>query len=728
MAADDFAFNEQTGEAVRLEKGQWVPVEVAHNPETGERVYYDGSDWQPFPSQGQVSSVDPTLNPAMPEAPQRAQGGGSLSVAQANQSAGNPGSLVRGAQAGLQGTLDQLPAAAQRTSPVVRSADGEFVRPFLGEVVQADFGPALRMDDGTLRILNPQNTVVLRDPQTNKMLAFEEADEDRENRLVALGRVLGVGAVTGAPSRIAAASRGARQGAQQAGRAIEQAPAVGRRTMQSIGTGAGAQQADDAARVTLETFDAAKVDPTSVALTGNRQLQQAQGAAGSVPIVSGPVERAANRAATQGMASRNQVASAFGQASTVESVGDIVDEGLRRYQSASLADTGRTASEALRTPSRFTSLAAKTEAAYDKVARRIPEGAQVDLTEFKAALDEALGPTGVQQLDTILADPGLSGLAGRVSELEQVPWQAARRLRTFIRTELKKAGQQAGRTLQQSEIEGVYQALTDDIARSTEQVAGKGAATQLRRADRLYATGRRRIEGTLNRFLGIDARNNPVARGRIFNRLFNAARDNASTTDQKTLAAIKGSLRPEEWDEVASFFVRNMGQRGDDFSIAGFATDWGKLSGDAKGLLFAGKPEAKQQLEALAKAMDAFKGADRFRNNSNTANAVLTALAIGNLDAVMTGGAGTVSVVGGRLTAEMLMSPKVARWATQSLRLITRGSDRLFESRRWAAHVNQLRQVAAQEPVLGAALRELADVATATAEPEPTATSQPPQQ
>lgn len=104
----------------------------------------------------------------------------------------------------MQGHINSEAAKAQGSSALVRDRKGEFVRKPIGEVEHYDFGPMVRGQDGGLYVFNPKTDVMLRDPVTDKLIAFERDQEiDNPNWISKLWHAVAPGLATNTPSRLA---------------------------------------------------------------------------------------------------------------------------------------------------------------------------------------------------------------------------------------------------------------------------------------------------------------------------------------------------------------------------------------------------------------------------------------------------------------------------------------------------------------------------------------------
>ena len=167
-------------------------------------------------------------------------------------------------------------------------------------------------------------------------------------------------------------------------------------------------------------------------------------------------------------------------------------------------------------------------------------------------------------------------------------------------------------------------------------------------------------------------------------KIFNAVAKGGEGT--KTINAVKRSLKPEEWDVVASNVIRRMGRansgtqnaEGDVFSIDKFVTDWDKL-GPAKKALFSGSDNLNSyydDLSKIARVASTVKSAGKQAANYSGTAQMASRIAAG---AGLAGGVATLdpvvlSVVGSSIAmnnagARLMTNPKFVKWLAQSSRI-----------------------------------------------------------
>jgi hypothetical protein len=132
-----------------------------------------------------VSAIDQHLN-QNPQSPQSPPPSGPVSAAQ--------------------DLLQQITAAQQNTSPVVRDEQGNLNYTRLGNPIDTDAGPGYVDSGGKWQIVDPSRHVLLTDPATSRAGVFERNEGTEESRAASLGRMASLGILSGSPT-VAGATR-----------------------------------------------------------------------------------------------------------------------------------------------------------------------------------------------------------------------------------------------------------------------------------------------------------------------------------------------------------------------------------------------------------------------------------------------------------------------------------------------------------------------------------------
>jgi len=215
-----------------------------------------------------------------------------------------------------------------------------------------------------------------------------------------------------------------------------------------------------------------------------------------------------------------------------------------------------------------------------------------------------------------------------------------------------------------AQLKRLYGALSEDVRQVARQA---GAISQFNRANNFTRAGHNRIDDFLQPLVNksdLSKITQAVARG---------------GEGKQTLNAIKRSLTPEQWQEVSSHVIRNLGRassgqqgaEGVNFSVAKFLTDWDKL-GPSRKILFSGSRELNNysnNLNRIARAAERFKeaakemanpsGTGQFTANVGAVSGGAASLATGNLPAfgvIM----GLISANKGAST--LMTNPRFVQW------------------------------------------------------------------
>jgi hypothetical protein len=501
----------------------------------------------------------------------------------------------------------------------------------------------------------------------------------------------------------------------------------------------------------IEAFEGSGVKPFGPALTESgtagvvKQLSDA-------PIVGAPVRRALGEAIEETRDAGERIASRYGDAKSYRDVGNVVEGGLDRFKDARAADLGEDAARALsddqlasvaRTPARETSIKTKQDALYERAWRGIPEDMQKGRSKKDA--DRFLGgmaktrevlqelternsrmfakTRGGEEVDPTLAYPLRGGVAGRIVEdVIEGRWrgnlQSMRDVRSNLRRLASGMTDTEKNTLQLSDMRRLQSAMTEDmialLKRNAEYYAGQknGAATatrirraihDFRRADQFARASAQRLE-RIEKLYGAQSAEQLA---------LNVAKDamgGRKGGNYTRLLALRRSLKDEEWGDVASGVIRELGRpvasaRGAaeeaGFSVQSFMTRWLQMSEEGKGALF--------DRDGLRPALDKFvRVADRMANfeaMANTSRSATNALGMTGLASIftaaqqaMTGNLQTAAAAGSVALGtyafgRFMTSPLYVRWLTRAAELS--GDPGKLRSLR--SHARELARLAAKE-------------------------------
>lgn len=219
----------------------------------------------------------------------------------------------------MQDHINAEAAKAQGSSALVRDRKGEFVRKPIGEVEQYDFGPMIKGQDGGLYTFNPKTDVMLRDPASGKLMAFERDQQiDNPNWISKLWHAVAPGLATNAPSRVAsseaiplAVERGRQLGFPVAPKAAQ----------------TGERMAD------VGAFKDLGVEPFAPAFRSKGAARFAR-TIEEMPLIGGIVKGPKIETENALAQAQQRIAQTLGAAPTDEQAGRVLQGGLDRFRTA----------------------------------------------------------------------------------------------------------------------------------------------------------------------------------------------------------------------------------------------------------------------------------------------------------------------------------------------------------------------------------------------------------
>lgn len=311
---------------------------VAQPEQAPNANFFDQFDETPAPDRGAGAFASPALADADPSrAPSASIVRASItqqSPRVTRQQAPNPYEDFGGSL--LQGHEDAQTAYRQGASAVVRNRKGEFMRPVLGEIEDYDFGTMIRLPPDSpyiqrgrngeaIDLIAPdRNTVILRDPESGRMMAFlRDPKIDNPDIINRIATAILPNMATNAPTRIA--SSGAVPMAVQRGAALG-FPVTGR-----------------SAQINERVRDAAAFAELGLAERFFPPAFRSKGAAGfaqtveNMPVIGNVVK--APKMETEAALAEVQASlvNRLGGAATDEAAGRVLQTGLDRFRNAGVA-------------------------------------------------------------------------------------------------------------------------------------------------------------------------------------------------------------------------------------------------------------------------------------------------------------------------------------------------------------------------------------------------------
>jgi len=542
---------------------------------------------------------------------------------------------------GLQGVMDQVLAAVQGTSPSIEDIDGNARMTKLGELIESDAGFQYEDDKGRWHFVDGQAHVVLRD-KSGRLAVFARSPETEENAIIGLGRILGTGLVTN--------------------------PVVG-------GAVTKAGQVASA-------FDRANVEPTVPMVTQGRLAKVAENVLLETPGAGGAVERSAARMVDDTARFAGEVADVAGSATTRDAAGAAVRRGLENFAKIDMNDPSISFSVAVKSPSRNVGFRGKASALYDKVDEFIDPGESVGISNAKTTL-KGLGErfTSAPKLGAVLEQPLIKRISAALEDVDGLTYQELKDFRTALGAELASPAILANPA--QARLKNLYAALSKDM-RAAADAAGPEALKSFERANRFYNAGIKRIEDALAPIL------KSATDEMLFEKVLSLAKDKGRAGVSQ-LNQLKRSLTPEEFGEVVSVTIRQMGKpsgssanvlNDTDFSPVTFITEYSKLSDKGKAVLFDGP--LRGPLDDLLTVAQKQTDVSRLKGHSGTPRILIAAASGAGAMADVFSTVGLLAAA--NVAARVILSPKVARWVADA------------PTKEIGPHLARLRAIAVSEP------------------------------
>lgn len=506
----------------------------------------------------------------------------------------------------------------------------------------------------------------------------------------------------------------------------------------------------------IEAFEGAGVKPFGPALTEAgtagvvKQLSDA-------PIVGAPVRNRLGEAIEETRDAGERIAGRYGDAKTYRDVGNVVERGLERFKDAKAGDLGEEAAARLtddqlaaaaRTPARETSIKTKQDALYERAWRGIPADMQKGRSKKDAdRFMSGFGATRALLQDLAernqrmfaktrdgepvaprLAYPIRGGVAGQIVEdIIDGRWrgnlQSMRDVRSNFRRLASGMADTEKNTLQFSDHRRLQSAMTQDmialLERNAEHYASKGKAPQtaarirkaihdFRRADQFTRASAGRLE-SIEKLYGAQSAE------QLALNIVKDAMGGRKGGNLSRLAALRRSLKDDEWGDVASGVIRELGRpvasaRGAaeeaGFSVQSFATRWNEMSKEGRNVLFnrAGEQgvELRQALDKFVRVADRMANFEAMANTSRSGTNVIgvtglsslfasaAAAGMGNLQPLL----GVGATAGGTYAfGKFMTSPTYVRWLTRAVEL----SGDPGKLRALRSHSRELARLAAKE-------------------------------
>lgn len=360
----------------------------------------------------------------------------------------------------------------------------------------------------------------------------------------------------------------------------------------------------------------------------------------------------------------------------------------------------------------------KADVLYSKLDSFIPSDTAVPVTNTERTLAEIITPAkGAVNTSKTLANPKLAQLAdalGKDASNGAVTYGMMKDLRSSIGRRL--GSPQLTDDIPRAELKRVYGALSDDL-RFAAQQQGPDALKAFDRASTYYKAGMARVDNLLE----------PIVRNKLPEQVF-ASIESAGKQGPTRLRALRQSVSPEQWRTIAGTVADRLGkakagQQGVDvenFSFQTFLTNWQRMDGQAKDVLFSGPNMGgiRQDLDALSRSAARIRDSSKaFANPSGSAGAAVgNTMMFAAAGAAVTGQFHLLGVLGAAVGAShagatLLTSPRFVKWLAGSTRVAPNGV---------GAHLGRLAAIATDsDPDTRDAIKGYLDTLAATPEATP---------
>jgi len=422
-------------------------------------------------------------------------------------------------------------------------------------------------------------------------------------------------------------------------------PAIARAGVTSAARGFASPEA------VLENIQAMRGAGTEATLgqaTGAKPIQYLESALGITPGASGYMARKGAEQQAQIGSKIEQIAQELAPGATELSAGSKIRRGLKDV----FLPEARNVQDQL----------------YADVDKYIPKNSTVDLSDTKNLINQLTAPlqgleaTSKSNLVTNNTIKELmSGLNIDLSSGNKIPIESVSTLRSRIGDQLGKF--QMDSNFPRVELLRIYGALSDDVGRVVD-----AAGPDAKRAKEIADEYTKKLHDKMDLLQPIIDKATPE-------KIFNAAMG-GQKADTTILGTVMNALPQDARKEFVAAFLNKMGRAvsstqdvaGNVFSTETFLTNWDKLRGSPKEILFGNFGQSfKNDMDKIAKATSIMRtGSQQYRNPSGSGQKVVAAGTIGaGIMALFTQPAALVPMAQGAVTANLaaraMTNPKFVR-------------------------------------------------------------------
>lgn len=533
----------------------------------------------------------------------------------------------------FQTLLDQVQgeqlAGAQRTTPVTQDISGKPTYQPLGELAQDDTGqqgfsgPRNERGSSSWIPFDPKQHVILKDPQTGKMMIYARSDQTNTGQLAALGHVLLPGMASTAPEGLAvAAPRAVAATAPKVGGLAERTAAL----------------------------DAAGIDPSLSAASPNRGVGVTSKMVGDT-VVGGPISSRTQTQFAQAGQRASDIAGDLSDVTEPVTAGERVQAATKKY-----FDTTARAQE---------------DKLYDTARSFLGPKMGVEPTSTlptaRQAVTDLEGAIKDPSIRSFVTDSNFVELANTIKTAGETgaSFDDLRQLRSQVRMLQPAAGTKTG--INKVAVNKIYSALTSDMKNAADIFGGPQAVNAFEQADSytraVEAVHKPALEKILDATRGED----------VFGKVQQWA-SQGSGADYRRLGQLKSAVDQQTWKDLSAAVIQKLGEPtagakavpgAPEFSPASYMTNYAKLSDKAKSLLF--DTATRSALDTLAKATGILKQAEKLGNPSGSGRFATSAAVVGGLLNPATTLLTLKALGGGFLASRILASPKIVRWMANAI-------------------------------------------------------------
>lgn len=316
---------------------------------------------------------------------------------------------------------------------------------------------------------------------------------------------------------------------------------------------------------------------------------------------------------------------------------------------------------------------------YSKVDNLVSPDHNVDMTNTIMSM---IGPVNKfksnPELGQQLGNGRLQQFAQSIAQNPQNPGALNFNEAQALRSEIGRmmGGSELVNGVSRGELSQVYKSLTEDMRGSLQQAGNQNALNAFDRATDYYRAGQARINGVLDKIYG--GAKDTASNEAISNRVLNMVKNDANGA-----AALRRSLKPEEWDTVASSIFRKLGEptpgnmnaQAQGFSPSKFLTDFNKLQQNKRAFDFTFGGTRYEKLAPMYRDLGLVS--ERLRDNSrlvNTSGSGYYGTLAGLLGSAFVNPlAPAKAVAANKAFSTLMASPAFLKWAIRAGRIVNRG-------------------------------------------------------